>query len=369
MVSRRTMMDNRIVAAEGSRLNLQRCKGSFLRNLEIQGKTIQNSADGQSPPSPEHPQEIVNAGKLNEETGRYEISCKFANQNLLDKNSLQDGFVKSDGTVENVTWIKCTDYIRIQGGSYLYIDTIYTTSNIRYVAFYDGSHRFISGVIQNIKQRVDIPSDAVYVRFNINNAYLDEAIASIDDVPAIYTEHRSRAVTVSSPVSLSGWDKLVKRDGIWGWSIRGFRLALDGSENWLVHNTFAGFALECLPETWNHHFGYCNQLIWHNGNYGADQAPDNAIWIGGHNNRIYCVKNSFYDDTLGDRGLMNWKTHLSSHPLEIITYNGEETAFYPRPEEEQKRMDSLHTYTGVTNVTIDSGEVPATIRFLYRRKI
>ena len=76
MISRRMMMNDKIVTKSGERLVLEKCKGSYFNGFSIYGKSTQAAE-----PSIENPQGIVNSG----EGGSITVEVK--GRNLLKPNS------------------------------------------------------------------------------------------------------------------------------------------------------------------------------------------------------------------------------------------------------------------------------------------
>ena len=87
----------------------------------------------------------------------------------------------------------------------------------------------------------------------------------------------------------------------------------------------------------------------------------NHFWLKKTFRHFYVLSSSFYDDTLEDKGLANWKAHLNEHPLEIYTYK-DESELVPLPDEEQELLHNLEMYYGVTNVYNEQG-CPMWIRY------
>ena len=138
---------------------------------------------------------------------------------------------------------------------------------------------------------------------------------------------------------------------------RVIKMTFDGSddENWGEYDNelYPGFYLnEALPELMNRREGYCNiaKVKIHNDISGVN----NGVWIGVQNKSIFYVNNPFYDDSLEDKGLANWKTYLAENPMEVITYVTTPIITHLTPEE-IAAYKSLHTYSGTTVVTNDSG--------------
>lgn len=114
-------------------------------------------------------------------------------KNLFDKTKAQDGYIKSDGTVEVVSYVKCTDYVKVSGNYVCMKNCITITSNIRYHAFYDSEKNFISGAVQFVDEKnpdvpvtVDIPENAVYFRCRIELSLIDAAMICVDYTPTEY---------------------------------------------------------------------------------------------------------------------------------------------------------------------------------------
>lgn len=93
----------------------------------------------------------------------------------------------------------------------------------------------------------------------------------------------------------------------------------DGSEAWNIYtfNLYEGFLLtNVLPEIANNISVLCNQAV----KFTFNSSKADTIRIGANNQSIIMCNNSFYDDSLPDKGLANWKAHLAAHPLGVMTY-------------------------------------------------
>lgn len=95
------------------------------------------------------------------------------------------------------------------------------------------------------------------------------------------------------------------------------KMVIDGNANWWVYKSeiYEGFKCVGVLESslYYRSKGLCNQLTVDT----IGNKIKNGLWIGLNNNIIYCINNLFYDNTLPDKGLENWKAHLNEHPLEI----------------------------------------------------
>lgn len=199
-----------------------------------------------------------------------------------------------------------------------------------------------------------IDLDSIQLRPNAENT---------DYVPPLAQE-----ITLTSPVPLTKWDKLVKRDGVWGWSIHSWSTILNGGSNelWNLYEDYEGFHIDCLAEKMDRREGYSNQLIC---SKTISDFTNDAMWLGVNDStEMYVLKSSFYDSSLDDKGLANWKAHLKENPLEILTYTDTEQAFYPLSEEEQNLLNNMEMYYRVTNLYNDKG-CPMWIKYIADTKL
>lgn len=356
---------------------------------------------GAPSPNPEYPQEIVNAGVYNEATGRYEIGCEIKPKNLfnlagreIDTNdghwsggtdkrnftgnkvfiglAMSNVWSASDITSYNITEDTITlngknaNYglafdFKVEKGQQYYISA---TGDVNIdIGLYDKDGYYKSYMWDNGDIRFTIPDGIEWINiiFSCVEANRDNIITNIQlELSGNKTEYefpyQSQQVTLTSPVPITKWDYLTKRDGVWGWSVRSLQILLDGDYTWGTYENnpvYAGFQtanITYLPTT-NRRDGYCNQLRVNT----RQTAMTDGLWIGAGNKALYLINNSFYDSTLDDKGLSNWKAHLNEIPLEVWTYADNEQSFHPLPEAEQTLLNNLETYYGVTNVYNDQG--------------
>lgn len=178
-------------------------------------------------------------------------------------------------------------------------------------------------------------------------------------------QSKSASITLIEPLRSIGdyRDRIMCREGVWGIERWITKLIFDGSDNWVIYDnsSYIGFYVRGgLPVSMNRRKGLCNQLrVMTIG--GAN--PD-SIWLGTNNRNLYMIGNQFYDDTLEDKGLANWKAHLAESPLEIITYLDAPT-WDPLPAATQQALNELTTYAGTTHLTITAGGPAPTVTLDY----
>lgn len=362
-----------------------------ISNIQVQEGTTEKDyepyTNGPSP-NPDYPQEIANAGVYNEETGRYEIGYCVGNKNLLPSNS-EEWLINYTTSWSGTEGTKPDYYAGMNYKSVVIIDArpdttmcFHNDTTAKYwidqiieidndgigwcnnVLYYNESYNFKDYSFKTTSKthKLTIQVRLVDDTQTFTEADLQEmkiAFGYGDSVS--YTPHQSQQFTLTSPVPLTKWDYLTKRDDVWGWSIWQLPYVFNGSENWYSSTLRIGFSVDCFPnnfpkEFYKYNVGYCNQAIYYNGSFGVhDSTPNNVFWCGIHNSVLSVCKSNFYDDTLEDYGLANWKAHLAENPLEVITYAYEEQSFHPLPDEEQTLLKNLETYYGVTNAYNDQG--------------
>ncbi|WAX11088.1 hypothetical protein CB457P1_00050 [Enterocloster phage CB457P1] len=145
---------------------------------------------------------------------------------------------------------------------------------------------------------------------------------------------------------------------------RCIEITLDGSENWSVSSSDKRFQLlGSLPVPMNRRAGFCNQYFVRTKR--IENEPQ--LWLGIDNNDfIYIPYSQFYDESLEDKGLSLWKAHLATNPLKIITYtNPEDYVETPLDQNNIDAIKSLYAYNGVTLLNNNENTV---MKVMYKSK-
>lgn len=328
----------------------------------MEGKTTQDGT-----PTPENQVEIVNAGVYNEETGRYEIGCVVGNKNFateLIRGLLTDekGTISTESAyyTDNFSCIKRV----LPKGVYTINIQGMKIKISRYII--DGQYVNLSssGMDKFTFTVSDVSEVIICFSKGDGSAFDGSELVQLElsDTQTDYTPHASQPFTLTSPVPLTKWDKLVKRDGVWGWSIQskeynlsGYEVSMDGNNadgtkvRLYVSNAEAYINSEC----------YCNMIR---------KANDTSIgycgyWFDGR----FCIMalNSWlepygytYDESSNNNAtnaIAAFKAMLNDNPIQIWVDMQEEQSFHPLPDEEQELLKNLETYYGVTNVYNEQG--------------
>lgn len=327
---------------------------------------------GQPSPSPEYPQEIVNAGKYNKETQKWEYEVKLQGKNLIPfpymdgssktQNGItfavkEDGGVKVNGTATSTTYFK---FCEIDFGDITM--TKGAPTNGKYV---------VSGSIENVEVRYDSKNNRTFAMVTngttVNNSIIYPQVEYGTD-PTTYEPYRSpQTVLLQSDRPLTKWDRLEKRDGQWGWAYKSGtkRLTGDKTEPFKIYNNPAasqdnvGFVLtisDMLPNA--RMDGYCNNFIPIN--TPTVTYPSEGVTFGANNRDFYVIM-------LKSRGITDvesFNTWLKAHNM-TIWYPTDEETFVLLTESEQSALEALTTYFPTTIFTVEAGELAPEIEVEY----
>ena len=132
---------------------------------------------------------------------------------------------------------------------------------------------------------------------------------------------------------------------------RTWKKTLDGSELWGVYLTtgYEGFSTKIMPFNSYRRNGFCDLFT-------VKEVSDfeESVWFGVNNSNIYVIKSRFYDPSLEDKGLANWKAFLAENPMTVMTYMDTPIERDLTPEE-IAAYKALRTYSPTTVITNDAG--------------
>ena len=363
--------------------------------------TYEPYTGNQPSPNPDYPQEIVNAGVLNEETGRYEIGCSVVNKNLFDLKAENVTLMTTKTPMENIengirlTYTNVIDcYVRLNFK--LLPNTTYTLCCNTKVES-NNSNQFIAINITNgkwynstqsiahanstesnpiVKFTTPNTTEDIYIYLVGNALYSNitgvteftDFTLSVDGLTD-FTPHQSAKFTLTSPVPLTKWDYLTKRDGVWGWSINSIRKIFDGSETIGLHAHMEDLKkiyevlLQGVSRTWSESDEpiYCNSFAYVPGNKIYTQSyTQDYVFSAVYDNKLYFA-------SLSDEGIFEsvdtFKEYLKTAGVTVVCKASTEQAFHPLPDEEQELLHNLETYYGVTNLYNDQG-CPITLTYI-----
>lgn len=307
----------------------------------------------------EWPQEIKNSGRLNEETGKYEVQVKLTGAQLFDGRFEKDKVINTDGTVSTYKGRSTTDFIRVDP------NTQYSgfTAFLRR-AFYDGNKKLISYNDDNATTDTT-PSNCAYVRFCFVNDSVVMFNAGSTAKP--YEPYKEQSITLTSDRPLTKWDYLDRRDGVWGWVYKSKSKVIDGTETFLINNgdTYIGnktsnvFMVidDIVSANYNEQNGYCNKLKHVPLSWGIDK--DGQIGFCYNAKQIHLRLDNYCTGVLKTDAketaiekITNYlkAEHDKGSPLTFL-YETESETFTPLSDTEQQALNALVTYYPTTIIT------------------
>lgn len=362
---------------------LENCVETRFKRLVLSG----NSKQGENP-SIESPKEIKNSGKYDEVSGKYLIDVSVTGKNLFDISK----YNQYDDTWTNTTYT--TKILKLKP------NTTYTMSCKRLV---DKPNQYvIFNIVSGIKVgkgvtiqiKPDLSLNYFYgkgtfttdetgeIKFNYyvdcskEKYWFTEVIGDIQiELGSNQTDYEQykepQTVTIPLDRPLTKWDRLEKREGVWGIARQSVREEL----------TQYNFDTYILPSG-----------SYPTGVYCYATKKSNAVL---ENQSSFCThfKNSNYAYSItnakvgiySDHGRVPYKYFVSDKPtvdefkawlvqqkeagtpVELVYKTAEET-WEPLPEETQLALENLHANDGTTIITVDSGEVETGIEVEYAVK-
>ncbi len=314
---------------------------------------------GQPSPSPDYPQQIVSAG------ANREICIEVRGKNLVNISDSEFAGTKSIP----ISLRKGTYWFTVEIGddNEKPVVAIMLRKDMESVAFYNN----ITRGKQN-KIRIDLSDNVDEIILYAGIDYKDSLgckgvfkniMISVDKPTAYEPYHEPQSLSISTPTGLPAIP--VDTDGNYT-DANGQQWISDyvdlkrgkyvqrvyekeiGEANWGVYDRMNGFYLMALPTIATGKSGISNQfkILKKLGN-------ESSLILGINNSYIYSIQNPYYDETIEDKGLSNWKAHLTKHPLVVMTYL-DDPIERDLTTEEIQAYKNLVTYAGTTIVENDA---------------
>lgn len=331
---------------------------------------------GKPSPSPEYPQEIKSVGRLNEDTGKYEVDVKITGKNLFDKCLLEGGEIVEFNGVEYYKYKDDSNNFKYKGkfkngqqyalttrilrpeskksyGTYIKFKYEDGTDSVLYV-----EHGGLKTLVSNIGKTIDsIIGNHNYA----TDCYLDLSVTRLSrgGQDSGYQPYKEQTLTLTSDRPLTKWDRLVEQGGQIGWLYGSVIATIDETADISLYAP-NGFFIHVKNIDKKEKTGYCDKL------YTKKMSNGEPFVLFGiaNNNFLYTLNTQeFYGKTASEI-----KAKLKEYPLNIIG-KSETTEFVPLPQSEQNAIRALKTYYPTTVITADGGEVDPDIKVTYRKEI
>lgn len=336
---------------------------------------------GKPSPSPEYPQEIVNAGRLNEDTGKYEIDVTINSGNLFKLIEHTSGYyVDKDGKVQiakalGYSWTAAVNNLQKQSVT-LHVTTAINTRYRLYCTDLEDTilykYEDSSANTNDNSHTFNMPDGAkkIYVSvLEINSVEQAEITLNLGNVTLPYEPYKEQTLTLTSDRPITKWDRLVEQGGQIGWLYQSNTVVIDGSETWsssnvpehiyftTAVNNKSGRINTSLCKTYkNNGEPVFNKK--HEGEYNIySDHPTNGV-----------SDTAFVPPNETVTTIPQWKEWLNANPIEML-YKTKTTEFIPLPQSEQNAIRALKTYYPTTVITAGGGELDPDIKVTYRKEI
>lgn len=322
--------------------------------------TVYEPYTGGAPsPSPDYKQDVENAGNYNEETQKYEYQVKLTGANLFDISKVitNSGFLTNngDGTLtatpgsgDSAVGGKVPRTLRdycpelISGKTYRL--SANTTGAAKQIYLFGVNNIWTYGRPRTITD-ADLESEVLFYASGINTEAVISDIMITEVESADYEPYRTpQTVTLTSDRPLTKWDKLTKKNGVWGWEYKSKEYVLNGNER--CDDTWAPSMVVYIDGTdnyvaYNESF-YCNNFE----TVSASNANGSGFSIN--------VKN--YVDLQTDEAFKDFLAEKAQKGTPVIIWAElKKETFVPLSESEQEAMNALYTFRPTTVLDNDQG--------------
>ena len=313
---RQKKADAIVESVSGTLLNVKDSSNAFFEDFFMLGKTVQDGT-----PTPDAPVEIANAGE------DRTIEIKVTGKNLIpfpypdieevgkivhlkgvDYTVLQDGGIHLKGTPQdifglNICTIPFKEYGTVKASNLIYYD--------------QNNNKTLFLLNDYVGKAIDM---VVYPQVECGTVSTD------------YEPYRQpQTITLSLDRPLTKWDRLEKKEGVWGIARQGETKVLKAApeEEWATwedkQNAFFIMNDKIIKE------GLCSHF---EAKGSFEIGKETGIYL---SKTIHLIVTDMNIDSLE-----NWKTWLQANPIAVAYKTAKET-WEPLPEETQKILNALHT--------------------------
>lgn len=324
---RQKKADAIVETASGTLLNVKDSSGAFFEDFSMSGKTTQDGT-----PTPDTPVPIVNAG----ESGNIEV--KVVGKNILD--------------VETATpkcWnLDITNLSNFEAGR-TYTITVVSLNDSSCGLFLDDHNKLVTYLNPGQSASFVMPDKSTFTKMSLCGGTATALLKDrskvkvqieLGDKPTAYEPYKEpQTLTLQLDRPLTKWDRIEKREGIWGIVRQGETKVLKAApeEEWATwedkQNAFFIMNDKIIKE------GLCSHF---EAKGSFEIGKETGIYLF---ETIHLIVTDINIDSLED-----WKTWLQANPIAVAYKIAEET-WEPLPEEMQSVLNALHTNYPTTVVT------------------
>lgn len=185
---------------------------------------------------------------------------------------------------------------------------------------------------------------------------------------------KSQTITLTSDRPLTKWDRLEKRDGVWGWVHKSAEVVLDGTENYTAggEDYVSDFSSNCYTVISNMvSDGRTNAFMNRLSNIDYSWAQRDAIGFSKNLKQLHVRISNSDLGTTGESSASEITDAMKAYMAQqyedgnpfIALYETAEETFVPLSESEQEQMNALHTYYPTTVLSNDT-ECEMSIKYI-----
>lgn len=346
---RQNKADAIVETASGTLLNIKDSAERKNKGFEMSGKTTQDGT-----PTPDAPVEIVNAGQLNSDTGKYEIDVKITGKNIVN---IPDFGADTPETVKEC-YISKNICISAQEKADI------SKSVWRFKALHkDGSLEYITdaalpGCFYATKENpiVSITYRSIYITSGAYKGIMVE----YGTVATKYEPYKEQTLTLTSDRPLTKWDRLVEQNGQIGWLYGSEKYIVTGDEAFKIgderYYTGDSTNMFFINPNFVEEIGFIDRLSYVNGIFGNTTGVEGYCFNGTQlhmrfKNTLLGVKNSATKEVKEEAYKIYLKKEYDAGTPYEILYKSSETEFVPLPQSEQEAIRALTSYYPTTVVS------------------
>lgn len=304
---------------------------------------------GKPSPSPDYPQEIVNAGKRNEDTQKYEVRVKVTCKNFLTDNYEQ----YTDG--------KYKQKVALPAGNYIY--TCEKNNNI-WLLHEDGSNITNGWMATNKFDFSLAKKETIELRIETKNLAGNNHMIRLQGSDDVYVPYREpQSLTFTSDRPITKWDKLVEQDGRVGW-LYTRKIDVIPKTGWLYNSNGYFYKSGAFPDA-NKSLSPTNEINMFThfalGNPQSNKGKDCA-WLYVPEVGKDVLRVGVSDETIVT--VEAFEKYISDKDMKIL-YEIATPEFDPLPQDQQDAIRTLATYYPTTVITTDGGELNPDVELDY----
>lgn len=323
----------------GTLLNIKDSAERKNKGFGMSGKTTQDGT-----PTPDAPVEIVNAGKLNEDTGKYEVDVKVTGKNIVNIPDI------SADTPGGTMLCRIVDNAVVSAQ-----EKAVASNDVWHICFYskDGKKQYFNGT-ETHKAITATPKNPI-VKLEYRNVYITSGaykgiMVEYGTVATKYEPYKEQTLTLTSDRPLTKWDRLVEQNGQIGWLYNTGEIMLSEIALWSVQK-------DNLPNNRTQRiYAILDNAIKNQHCYATKYCSEEPSVSSIKHKDYECITicNGNYLTLKVDRNIgttsEDYVNYFRENDDKVI-YNSTEQEFAPLPQPEQDTIRALQTYYPTTVVS------------------